>query len=31
MPWSTVMIPTGLLTFFLVFFNGKCYELEPWP
>ena len=26
MPWATVMIPTGLLTFFLVFFNGKCYE-----
>jgi hypothetical protein len=26
MPWSTVMIPSGLLTFFLVFFNGKCYE-----
>ena len=25
-PWSAVMIPTGLLTFFLVFFNGKCYE-----
>ena len=26
MPWSTVTIPTGLLTFFLVFFNGKCYD-----
>merc|ERR1712185_92808 len=25
-PWSVITVPTGLMTFFLVFFNGKCYE-----
>ena len=24
-PWNIIKIPTGLLTFFLVFFNGTCY------
>lgn len=25
-PWNIIKVPTALLTFFLVFFNGKCYE-----
>ena len=25
-PWNIIKVPTALLTFFLVFFNGKCYD-----